>query len=96
MPTKKIADLPRVCRHPEHNPPNMMVYQDGVWEHVCPACGARKVFTISNPRLVVRPKRQPFRDIEDGEKTFHLRIDDAFESVETIRPRSWRHVRREA
>lgn len=49
MPTKKIADLPRVCRHPEHNPPNMMVYIDGVWEHVCPACGVRQMFTVSKP-----------------------------------------------
>lgn len=50
MPTKKIAELPRTCRHPEHNPPNMMVY--GVWEHTCPACGAKQTFVMSKPTLL--------------------------------------------
>jgi len=52
MPTRKIADMPlpdqwrRVCTHPEHNPPSMMVYQPGVYEHTCPGCGRRVTFTV--------------------------------------------------
>ena len=48
MPTSKIKDLkePVICRHPEHDPPNMMVYQPGVYEHVCPACGRKQTFTV--------------------------------------------------
>lgn len=41
---KKIADLPRVCMHPEHNPPNMIVLQPGVYEHTCPGCGHKTTF----------------------------------------------------
>lgn len=49
--TKKIADLPRheTCLSPNHNPPNMMVYSDGVYEHICSACGHRTIFTVRNP-----------------------------------------------
>ena len=52
MPTKKLRDLSRneVCFNPGHNPPQHMVYSDGVWEHVCPGCGHRQVFTIRSPR----------------------------------------------
>jgi hypothetical protein len=48
MPTKKIADLPRqqYCRHPDHNPPSMMVYPPGIYEHTCPSCGHRVVFRV--------------------------------------------------
>jgi len=59
MPTRKIADLPRVCRHPEHNPPNMMVYENGVWEHVCPACGAKQTFVVNKPCLSAPSRRRP-------------------------------------
>lgn len=47
--TRKIADLPRVCVSPQHDPPSMMVYEPGVWEHVCPSCGNRQVFTVTRP-----------------------------------------------
>lgn len=46
--TRKIADaLPPPCRHPEHNPPNMMVFSPGTYEHTCPACGATQIFVVS-------------------------------------------------
>lgn len=48
MNTRKISDLPEMCRHPEHNPPTHMVYEPGVWEHICPSCGNRIVFTVSS------------------------------------------------
>ena len=46
---KKIADLPKSCLHPQHNPPGHMVYEDGVYEHVCPACGKVQRFTVRRP-----------------------------------------------
>ncbi len=48
MPTKKIADLPRqqYCRHPEHNPPSMIVLPPGIYEHTCPSCGRRVTFRV--------------------------------------------------
>jgi len=52
MPTRKISDdEPRPCTHPEHNPPSMMVFENGLWEHICPACGHRQVFRVSKPTL---------------------------------------------
>ena len=49
MPTKKIADLPsfRRCRHPEHKPPTMVVWEPGVYEHTCPSCGDVTRFIVS-------------------------------------------------
>lgn len=51
MPIRKIKHFPenQTCRHPEHNPPNMIVLEPGVYEHTCPACGKKQTF-------VVRPK----------------------------------------
>lgn len=52
MPTRRIADVPdrcaspRPCTHPDHGPPTMMVYEPGVYEHICPRCGAVHVFTV--------------------------------------------------
>jgi hypothetical protein len=47
MPTKKIADLPdKPCAHPEHYPPRHRVFPPGIYEHTCPACGRRMVFTV--------------------------------------------------
>jgi hypothetical protein len=51
--TRKIANLPKICSHYAHNPPNMMVYEDGIYEHVCPGCGAVSVFTVRNPTMGV-------------------------------------------
>jgi hypothetical protein len=48
MPTRKIADLPldSVCLDSEHSPPTHMFYEPGVYEHVCPSCGRKLVFTV--------------------------------------------------
>lgn len=51
MPTRKIADLPAVCRHPEHWPPSMMIYENGVYEHTCLGCGKVHRFTVNKPTL---------------------------------------------
>ncbi len=49
MPTKKIADLPRerTCTSSDHNPPSMRVFEPGVYEHVCSACGKVTRFTVN-------------------------------------------------
>jgi hypothetical protein len=44
--TRKIADVKPPCMSPSHNPPNMMVYPPGVYEHTCPACGFTQTFTV--------------------------------------------------
>lgn len=38
------ASLP--CQHPEHNPPTMLYLEPGVYEHQCPGCGDRSVFSV--------------------------------------------------
>lgn len=49
--TRKIADLPQPCRDSGHNPPSMMSFSDGIYEHVCPSCGKSQQFTVRNPSL---------------------------------------------
>lgn len=48
MPTRKLADLPRdkICHHPDHNPPSMMVFPPGHYQHVCSGCGHTRNFTV--------------------------------------------------
>ena len=47
--TRKIADPPPLpCTHPEHDPAGMIVREPGTYEHICPSCGKRQVFTIRN------------------------------------------------
>lgn len=58
MPTRKIADLPKPstwtmpkagrpkCSHPEHNPPDRVSLPPGIYEHECPACGHKTIFTV--------------------------------------------------
>lgn len=56
MPTQKIADLPysRPCQHSEHMPPSMMVWEPGLYEHVCPGCGFKQRFVVGHgPTLTV-------------------------------------------
>jgi hypothetical protein len=48
--TRKIADLPKTCNHPGHNPPMHQFFQDGVYAHICPGCGAIQHFTVVNPK----------------------------------------------
>lgn len=46
--TRKIADAPPPpCRDPEHEPPKMMVFEPGTYEHICPTCGKKTIFTVS-------------------------------------------------
>ncbi len=49
MPLRKIADIPKYCSNPDHNPPTHICLPDGVYEHVCSGCGARIVFTVASP-----------------------------------------------
>lgn len=50
MPTRKIAEAyiwkKQICHDREHNPPNMMVFSPGTYEHECPSCHVKQVFTI--------------------------------------------------
>lgn len=48
MPTRKIANLPerKVCRDPSHDPPSMMLYPPGVYEHECPGCYKKQKFVV--------------------------------------------------
>lgn len=47
---------PGPCYHPEHNPPSMIVLTPGVYEHVCPGCGARVEFRVEyGPTCSVTP-----------------------------------------
>lgn len=49
--TKDDWNRKDLCTHPEHNPPNMMVYKDGTYTWRCPVCGHEQTFTVRNPRL---------------------------------------------
>lgn len=44
--TRKIADPPGFCRHPEHRPPMFKVFSPGTYEHVCPGCKHKMIFTV--------------------------------------------------
>lgn len=52
MPTRKIDDpeYPDIqkmyCQSPDHQPPTHMVYEPGVYEHVCCACGLKFMFRV--------------------------------------------------
>ena len=43
---RKIADPPKICTHPEHKIPSHMVFAPGTYEHVCPGCGKKTIFTV--------------------------------------------------
>lgn len=55
MPTRRLPDDPNdpwvklrglPCRDPDHNPPTMMVYEPGLYEHTCRACGQVQRFGV--------------------------------------------------
>jgi hypothetical protein len=50
MPLRKIDDGNKngkdLCRHPEHKPPMHIVLEPGTYEHTCPACGNKTIFTV--------------------------------------------------
>lgn len=41
MPIYKIGEVKQPCLHPEHNPPTHIVLEPGIYEYVCPGCGAK-------------------------------------------------------
>jgi hypothetical protein len=45
-PIKWVAQMPKFCNHPEHNPPMFMVYRPGKYRHTCPSCGRVQEFEI--------------------------------------------------
>lgn len=49
MPFRKIEEFnpPKICTHPEHNPPSYIVLQPGVYEHQCPGCGNKIKIVVS-------------------------------------------------
>lgn len=55
MPTRKIEDpiklwaKPILCNSPDHNIPNMQVFENGSYEHECSTCGRKQIFHVSNP-----------------------------------------------
>lgn len=55
MPTRRIEDpirlwaKPILCNSPDHNIPNMQVFENGSYEHECSACERKRIFHVSNP-----------------------------------------------
>lgn len=52
-PTRRLPDGERPawnsirqCQDPDHNPPSMMVWEPGTYEHTCPRCGMKMQFTV--------------------------------------------------
>jgi len=51
MPFKKIEEpkpwkARRACRHPEHEPPKMIVLRPGTYEWECPGCGEKQIVVV--------------------------------------------------
>lgn len=44
--TIKILEPTLPCNHPEHNPPNMRLFEAGTYKHTRPFCGEIRIFTI--------------------------------------------------
>jgi hypothetical protein len=49
--TRKLKDIPFGCQDKEHNPPMYQYFEPGVYEHECPTCGKKKIFTV--PRITM-------------------------------------------
>lgn len=75
------------CRHPEHNPPNMIVLPPGLHEHECPSCGAKQRFRVPElPQLSAPAAPYPSLDAvgitpdhkmtTTGKVSFPLRVYD--------------------
>jgi hypothetical protein len=51
MPTRKINPTESVqpvpCFDADHNPPSMMVYEPGTYEHTCSGCKRVIIFTVN-------------------------------------------------
>jgi hypothetical protein len=50
MPTRKIGEVveTRRCYDTSHDPPSMMVWEPGVYEHTCPSCGKKQTFVVGH------------------------------------------------
>lgn len=55
MPFVKFTphEFEKQCRHPNHNPPSMIVLQPGVHTYQCPACKQEQTLTIHKPMMKV-------------------------------------------
>ncbi len=55
MGLRRIDDVewvPLPCRHPEHNPPSMIVLKPGSYEDGCPGCHMKTRFNVGpGPQL---------------------------------------------
>ena len=74
MPTRKIPETdrwPLPCVHPEHNPPSLQVFEPGLYEHICPACGARQMFRV-NPLTATEIRETLAFARELAKKPYHL------------------------
>ena len=60
MATKRIGDVPAGnkewykaveprCYYPDHDPPQHIVLEPGMYEHTCEGCGKRQVFIVHGP-----------------------------------------------
>lgn len=50
--TRKIGDPPPLsCSSPEHYAAGMTVREPGTYEHTCPTCGAKYIFTVPSTHL---------------------------------------------
>lgn len=47
----KKWDYKEPCRHPEHNPPGMIVLPPGLHTYQCPGCGEAHTFRVTTPML---------------------------------------------
>lgn len=51
MPFIKHVKPKEICRHPEHNPPGMILLPPGSHTWQCPACGKTVTFTVKEVTL---------------------------------------------
>lgn len=60
MPTRKIKETEawqpkKPCYDPDHEVANMRVFEPGTYEHECPSCGKKKIFTVSGIMCSLTP-----------------------------------------
>lgn len=51
MPFIEHIKPPKYCRHPEHNPPSMIVLPAGTHVYECPACGEQQSVNVDEFHL---------------------------------------------
>jgi len=67
---KKIGDFGghKPCLNPEHKPPMHIVLENGVYEHICPGCGHKTIFTVNRPMYC---KPYSWKSDGPGPETFY-------------------------